>query len=181
MRIISVGRIAPPKDFLTLLRAVARLERDAVELTLVGDGPERAAVENEIANLGLAKTVTLAGEVTDVTCRLADADVFVLSSSSEGFPISLLEAMAAGLPVVAADVGGVREAIEDGVTGHLFAAGDIDALAAKLAALAAEPAARRRLGEAARARAAADFSLSQWRDRHVRLYDDLIAGRRGWN
>lgn len=181
MRVISVGRIAPPKDFLTLLRAIAKLKRGSVELTLLGDGPDRPAVEDEITSLGLAESVTLAGEVPDVPSRLAGADVFVLSSSSEGFPISVLEAMAAGLPVVASDVGGVSEAVEDGVTGHLFAAGDVDALAAKLAALAADSARRRRLGESARSRAAADFSLPQWRDRHVRLYDDLIAGRRGRN
>jgi glycosyltransferase involved in cell wall biosynthesis len=178
LRVVTVGRIAPPKDFLTLLRAVARLERGAVRLTLLGDGPDRAAVEGEIATLGLAESVTLAGEVPDVPSRLADADVFVLSSNSEGFPISVLEAMAAGLPVVAADVGGVSEAVADGVTGHLFAAGDVDALAAALAALAADPGARRQLGEAARARAVAAFSLPRWRARHVQLYDDLIAGRR---
>lgn len=181
MRVVSVGRIAPPKDFLTLLRAVGRLERGTVQLTLLGDGPERAAVEDEIATLNLAEVVALAGEVRDVRSRLADADVFVLSSSSEGFPISVLEAMAAGLPVVASDVGGVSEAIEDGVTGHLFAAGDVGALAAKLAALAADAPGRRRLGETARARAAADFSLPHWRDRHVKLYDDLLAGLRGRN
>ena len=179
MRIIGVGRLAPPKDFRTLLRAVGRLDRGAVELTLLGDGPDRAALEDEIASLGLAEDVTLAGEVPDVPSRLAHADVFVLSSSSEGFPISVLEAMAAGLPVVAADVGGVREAVEEGVTGHLFAAGDVGSLAATLEALAAEPARRRELGEAGRARAAAGFSLPQWRDRHVQLYEDLIAGSRG--
>jgi glycosyltransferase involved in cell wall biosynthesis len=180
MRIVSVGRLAPPKDFLTLVRAVGKLERGAVELTLLGDGPDRTAVEDEIASLGLAEDVTLAGEVPDVRAQLADADVFVLSSSSEGFPISVLEAMAAGLPVVAAAVGGVSEAVEDGVTGYLFAAGDAGSLAAKLAALASEPALRRRFGDAGRARAAAGFSLPQWRERHVRLYEDLIAGRRGW-
>jgi glycosyltransferase involved in cell wall biosynthesis len=179
IRIVSVGRIAPPKDFSTLVQAVGRLEGGTAELTLLGDGPGRGAVEAEIVALGLAGTVRLAGNVQDVRFRLAQADVFVLSSSSEGFPISVLEAMAAGLPVVAADVGGVREAVEDGVTGHLFAAGDVAALAEKLAALAAEPALRRKLGEAARERAVAHFALPQWRDRHVRLYDELIAGRRG--
>jgi glycosyltransferase involved in cell wall biosynthesis len=181
MRIVSVGRIAPPKDFHTLVQAVGSLESGTAELTLLGDGPDRDALEAEIAGLGLAGTVTLAGNVQDVPSRLAQADVFVLSSRSEGFPISVLEAMAAGLPVVAADVGGLREAVEDGVTGHLFAAGDVGALAETLAALAAEPAVRRRLGEAARERATAHFALPQWRDRHARLYDELIAGRRGWS
>jgi glycosyltransferase involved in cell wall biosynthesis len=181
MRIVSVGRIATPKDFRTLVQAVGRLDGGVAELTLLGDGPDRNALEAEIAELGLAGTVTLAGNVQDVPSRLAQADVFVLSSRSEGFPISVLEAMAAGLPVVAADVGGLREVVEDGVTGHLFAAGDVGALVEKLAALAAEPAVRRRLGEAARERAAGHFALPQWRDRHVRLYDELIAGRRGWS
>ncbi len=181
MRVVSVGRIAPPKDFLTLLQAVAIVPDTSIELTLLGDGPERKLVEDEVARLGLTERVTLAGDVSDVPARLADADVFVLSSRSEGFPISVLEAMAAGLPVVAADVGGVSEAVEDGVTGHLFAAGDVGALAATLAALATDAPGRLRLGQAARARAAADFSLPQWRDRYVKLYDDLITGRRGRN
>lgn len=181
MRIVSVGRIAPPKDFSTLVRAVSRVETGVVELTLLGDGPERRVLEAEIAELGLADAVTLAGDVPDVPSRLAQAHVFVLSSRSEGFPISVLEAMAAGLPVVAADVGGLREVVEEGVTGYLFSAGDVEGLAERLATLAAEPGLRRRLGEAARRRAAAHFALPQWRERHLRLYDDLIAGRRGWN
>jgi glycosyltransferase involved in cell wall biosynthesis len=181
LRVVSVGRIAPPKDFITLLRAVARLEDGAVALTVLGDGPERGLVEAEIEELGLGGTVTLSGDVYDVPSRLAQADVFVLSSRSEGLPISVLEAMAAGLPVVAADVGGLREVVQDGATGQLFAAGDVGALAEKLAVLAADPAVRRNLGEAARERVAARFALPQWRDRHVRLYDELIAGRRGWN
>jgi glycosyltransferase involved in cell wall biosynthesis len=179
MRIVSVGRLAPPKDFGTLLRAVARLRADDVATTLLGDGPDRPRLEAEIAELGLAGSVTLAGDVPDVATRLAGADVFVLSSCSEGMPISVLEAMAAGLPVVATDVGGLREVVEDGVTGFLVPAGDARALGERLAQLEADPALRCELGAAARRRAAADFALPGWRRRHVELYEDLLARHRG--
>jgi glycosyltransferase involved in cell wall biosynthesis len=179
MRIISVGRFAPPKDFGTLLRAVAGLQGDGVVTTLLGDGPHRRLLESEIAELGLAGSVTLAGDVPDVAARLAEADVFVLSSRSEGMPISVLEAMAAGLPVVATDVGGLREVVDDAVTGFLVPVGDARALGERLAQLDADPALRCELGAAARRRAAADFALPGWRRRHVQLYDDLLARHRG--
>ena len=177
LQLVSVGRIAPPKDFSTLVRAVGRLERRSVRLAVLGDGPGRAALDAAIQKLGLAGSVELVGEVRDVPARLAQAHIFVLSSRSEGLPISVLEAMAAGLPVVAADVGGIKEVVEDGVTGYLFEPGDVAALAQRLAALSADSALRAALGAAGRERAAALFALPRWRERHMQLYDDLILGR----
>jgi len=174
MRIVSVGRLAAPKDFLTLIRATARLDPARVRVTVLGDGPDRPQLEAEIARLGLAGVVELAGEVDDVPQRLAGADVFVLSSRSEGLPVSVLEAMAAGLPVVATDVGGLRELVEDGAGGLLVPPGDVDSLAARLDALLADPALRRRLGGESRRRAQEKFSIHTFRAAHLDLYRRLL-------
>ena len=123
-RLIAVGRLKAPKDFLTLVRALATLPDRAFEALIVGDGPDREEVAAEIRRLGLEERVQLAGERSDVPELLAGSDVFVLSSRSEGLPVSVLEAMAAELPVVASDVGGVAELVVDGETGMLVPPGD---------------------------------------------------------
>jgi glycosyltransferase involved in cell wall biosynthesis len=168
--ILSVGRLRAPKDFLTLVRAAARLPARSARVRIVGDGPDRTELEAEIDRLALDGTVELMGERADVPELLAAADVFVLPSRSEGMPMSVLEAMAAGLPVVASAVGGVPELVQDGTTGALVAPGDPDALGAALAALAGDPAARGRLGAAGRARAEARFGADAWQRAHVDLY-----------
>ena len=121
-RLIAVGRLKAPKDFLTLIRACALLAPGSFEALIVGDGPDRAAIEAEIGRLGLEGSVRLAGERADVPELLADSDVFVLSSRSEGLPVSVLEAMAAGLPVVASRVGGLEELVVGGRPGSSFRA-----------------------------------------------------------
>ena len=169
-RIVTVGRLAAPKDALTLLRALATLGPLPFSARLVGDGPDRPAVEAEIRSLGLGDRVEPAGSRADVPALLAGADVFVLSSRSEGAPFSILEAMAAGLPVVATDVGGVRELVADGETGLLVPAGDPARLAEALRRLLEDPALRRRLGAAGHARARERFDLRALRDAHLELY-----------
>lgn len=178
VRVVSVGRLAAPKDFRTLLEAVASLERGRIRLTVLGDGPLRSELEGDVRRLGLDGAVELPGEVDDVRARLAAFDVFALSSRSEGLPISLLEASAAGLPVVASRVGGVPEVVDDGVSGFLVPAGDAGALAERLDALCDDVELRARLGRAGRERVAREFSLERSRDRHVELYRGLLAGRR---
>jgi glycosyltransferase involved in cell wall biosynthesis len=176
-RIIAVGRLKAPKDFLTLVRAVSALPEGSSEALIVGEGPDRPRLEEEIRSLGLGERVRLLGERHDVPELLADADVFVLSSSSEGLPVSVLEAMAAGLPVVASRVGGVAELVVDGETGILVRPGDASALAAALSSLIADPAERRRLGAAGRARAEERFDLEPFRRAHVELYSRELARR----
>jgi glycosyltransferase involved in cell wall biosynthesis len=176
VRIVSVGRLAAPKDFPSLVQAVARLPRAGISLTILGDGPLRAQLERQVAELELAH-VKLAGEVDDVRTHLERSDVFVLSSMSEGMPISVLEAMAAGLPVVATAVGGVSETVVDGVTGLLVPPASPDLLADSLKQLIADGDLRRRLGDAGRLRAVESFSLTEWRRRHLELYGSLLAER----
>ena len=177
-RILAVGRLKAPKDFPTLVRALGELPPDSFEAVIVGDGPDRPGLEEEIQARGLAGRVRLAGERRDVPELLADADVFVLPSRSEGHPVSVLEAMAAGLPVVASRVGGVPEQVSDGETGLLVAPGDPLELAAALGRLAADPSLRRRLGAAGRARAEQAFDLDAFRHAHLAVYSRELARRR---
>jgi glycosyltransferase involved in cell wall biosynthesis len=166
-RLVTVGRLAAPKDPVTFVRALARV-REPFAAVVVGDGPDRARVEAEIRAAGLAGTVELAGERRDVDRLLAAADVFVLSSRSEGAPLSVLEAMAAGVPVVASAVGGVPEIVGD--AGLLVPPEDPDALAAAIDRLLADGPLRCRLGTAGRDRVRERFDIAQLRRAHLELY-----------
>ncbi len=166
--IVSVGRLVLPKDCWTLGAALRALEPGSFRATVVGEGPQRPFLTG-------IPSVELAGERDDVPDVLARADVFVLSSRSEGMPISVLEAMAAGLPVVATAVGGVPEIVVDGETGLLVPAGDADALADALRRLLADAALRRRQGAAGRRRAELLFDVPRFRAAHLALYDRLLA------
>jgi glycosyltransferase involved in cell wall biosynthesis len=166
--VIAVGRLAAPKDPVTLVRALARVTAPHRAL-IVGDGPLRAAVEAELLERPAA--VELAGERRDVPALLAAADVFVLASRSEGAPISILEAMAAGLPVIASDVGGVGELVVDGVTGFTVPPGDPGALAAALERVLSDAGVRHALGAAGRRRAEERFELGALRRAHLGLYE----------
>ncbi|MGZ4256566.1 MAG: glycosyltransferase family 4 protein [Gaiellaceae bacterium] len=175
--IVTVGRLKAPKDHATLLRALGRLEAGSFRARLVGDGPDRPLVEEEIREQRLETAVALLGERDDVAEQLAEADVFALSSTSEGLPLSVIEAMAAGLPVVATAVGGVPELVVDGETGLLVPARDAKALAQALGRLVRDRELRERLGEAGRSRAEQLFDLPAFRRAHVALYRSLLAER----
>jgi glycosyltransferase involved in cell wall biosynthesis len=175
-RVVWVGRLQAPKDPLTLVRALGRL-KTPFEADFVGDGPFRRAVELELERLGLGASVRVLGDRRDVGSLLARSDVFVLASRSEGLPLSILEAMAAGLPVVASRVGGVPELMVDGETGLLVPTGDPDLLAAAVGRLLDDATLRRRLGEAGRARVRERFDLDSVRRAHLDLYRRELARR----
>ena len=176
----NVARLDQVKNHAGLLLAFKLLceddgrKNDACRLIIAGDGPQRGELERQIVQLGLTETVRLLGNRSDVAQLLAECDVFALSSVAEGMPITLLEAMAAGLPVVATDVGGVASMVEAGVTGTLVPAGDPHALAAALRAYVADEELRCRHGDAGRARVAAHFSLRAMVSAYVALYDELL-------
>jgi glycosyltransferase involved in cell wall biosynthesis len=176
-RLVMVGRLQAPKDPLTFVRALATLHGLDFEALLVGDGPERAAVEEEVGRFGIESTVRLLGERSDVADLLETAEIFVLSTRSEGLPLSILEAMAAGLPVVASNVGGVPELVIDGETGLLVPAGDPRSLATAIERLLEDPPFAGRLGDAGRSRVAEHFDLGAVRQAHFDLYSDLLATR----
>ncbi len=127
VRICSVARFQAPKDHATLIRALGNLQSQPWELDLVGDGPLEPEIRRLAAALGISERVHFLGYQQDPATVLANAQVFALSSRSEAFPRSILEAMRAGLPVVASDVGGVSEAVVPDSTGLLVPPGAFDA------------------------------------------------------
>ena len=165
-----VGRLAPQKDPETLIRALAMLERNSYHAVVAGSGPDADSIAAEIERLGLNDSVDLLGVRDDVSEILGSADVFVLSSIYECLPISVLEAMAAGLPVVATKVGGVPELVVDGQTGFIVGSRDPEALAQAIRKLLANPHLRRRFGDAARARVEDRFDIKRFRLEHVEVY-----------
>ena len=176
-RIVSVGRLQEPKDPLTLVRALGSLRGRSFAALIVGEGPDRPAVVAELRRLGLGRATELAGARHDVPELLAAADIFVLSTRSEGLPLSILEAMSAGLPVVASRVGGIPELVVDGETGLLVPPGDPASLAAAIERLLEDPGLRDRLGAAGRARLEEFFDLGRCRREHVELYRRELARR----
>lgn len=134
----AVGRLVPIKDLTTLVRAVARL--DGVHLALVGEGEARPELEALVGSLGLGERVHLPGWADDVAAWMADLDVVALTSRNEGTPVALIEALAAGRPVVATSVGGVPFVVRDGATGRLVPPADPAATADALEAALSDPA-----------------------------------------
>ncbi|MCW3040277.1 MAG: glycosyltransferase [Solirubrobacterales bacterium] len=169
----SVGTLRPEKRFDVLLEATARARdaRPGLRVLIAGEGPERAALEAQIKRLGLEDVVTLLGSRTDVPDILAALDIAVVCSDFEGSPLSVMEYMDAALPVVGSRVGGIPDLVEDGVHGMLVERRDPRALSDALVALLDDPARRKALGEAARARRRAEFDL----DQTVRQIEDLYA------
>lgn len=176
--VVTVTRLRPPKDTTTLVAAAARVRDLFDRLLVVGDGPDRPEVERLVSELGLDGQVELLGDRDDVDAILARASVFVLSSRSEGLPMAVLEAMAAGVPTIASNVGGIPEVVNDGADGVLVAPGDAHALADALRRLLDDAELRLSMGRKARERARASFGLDHFREAHVALYDELLAERR---
>jgi len=170
--LVYVGRLFLPKDIPTVLRALAKVrsERADVSLWIVGDGDQRASSERLCVELGLADVVTFWGEHACTGDFYATADAFILSSANEGLPMSMLEAMAAGLPVVTSAVGGIPEVLNGGGCGFAVPAGSVDGFAAAIARLAAEPALCSSMGRAGRDRYLAHFTPERMADRYLDLY-----------
>lgn len=177
VEVVSVGRLAEQKDYGTLVAALALLPPGAARLRVLGDGPLRATLEAQVAALGLTGAVELVGEVSDVRPHLERAEIFALTSRWEGLPLSVLEAMAAALPVVASRIDGIPEAVADGETGLLVAPRDPVGAADVLGRLVASADLRRRLGDAGRRRVEERFALPGWRAAHLALYRRLLEER----
>ena len=176
-RLIFVGRLAAVKGLRVLIEAFAqaRQTRPDLHLTLVGDGDDRAMLERLAAPLGDA--VHFAGYLSQeaVAAALAEADAFVLPSFAEGLPVVLMEALAAGRPVIATQVAGVSELVEDGVTGFIVPPGDSETLADRIGRLADDPDLRARMGRAGRETVRAAFDARQ----EARRIGALFAGQAG--
>ena len=175
--LVSVGRLVPLKNFAGLLRAVARARapepgeaEHEVRLTIVGGGPHAAELRRLATELGLLGAVTWAGEQRNIWPYLQAADAFVLASQSEGLPISLLEAMGAGLPSIVSDVGGMPEAVRAANAGLVVPRGDDAALAAAILRLAGDRVLRQKMGAAAQAGYHRLFSPRAMAQAYLRVY-----------
>jgi glycosyltransferase involved in cell wall biosynthesis len=168
------ARLAPPKDLITLLDALVRPGCEAWQLRVFGDGPDRAQIERHRETLGLGYRVTMFGNRDDVAAQLAGCDAFALISDWEGLPYSILEAMAAGLPVLATGVGGIPDLVVPGATGDLVPPRDADAAGRVLAAWAAAPERLLTMGRAGHERARASFSRERMVERYDALFGSLL-------
>jgi glycosyltransferase involved in cell wall biosynthesis len=171
-----VGRIFPIKNHRLFLDAAARIaaEEKAARFVVVGDGALRRQMEEHANGLGIADRVIFTGWRRDLPRIYADLDVLVVSSNNEGTPVSAIEAMASGCPVVATRVGGLPDLIDDGETGYLVPREDAHALGAAVMGLLRNHETARRIGETARARVAERFTTERLAADMERLYSDLL-------
>ncbi|CAG0960079.1 partial N-acetyl-alpha-D-glucosaminyl L-malate synthase, partial [Anaerolineae bacterium] len=172
--LIAVGRLSPPKGYGDLLEAFADLRKThpATALVIVGSGSEHPYLEEKISALGLQRDAQLLGARNDVAQLLAASDIYVSSSHWEGMPLTLLEAMATGLPVVATDVGDVPNVIANG-TGIVVPSYDPANLANALRGLLDDPARMHAMGLAAKTHVSENYGVSKWFDQYLRLYAQL--------
>lgn len=173
--IVSLARLVRRKNLAALVEACSAVGDADVRLLLLGDGPERGALEALAAARGLERRVVFKGFVDEDEKQtlLRAADIFALPSLHEAFGLVYLEAMQAGLPIVATRPGGQEDFLEEGVTAHLVDAGDPAALTAALARLVRDRAARRRMGEAAAA-VAASFTAAAAARRYEAVFARLV-------
>lgn len=169
---IAVGRLAPIKNHALMLRALREVTDAGVRarLLIVGDGPERKRIESALSEYRLEDRVTLLGFRSDVAEVLPGADVFLMTSRYEGISIAMLEAMRAGLPVIATRVGGVPETVREGVTGLLVDADDLPGLVQAMLRLARSKPLRQAMGRRGFEFVAEEFSLAQMSARYLKLY-----------
>jgi glycosyltransferase involved in cell wall biosynthesis len=167
--IVAIGRLAPDKDFSTLLRAFARLNSPGARLRILGEGPLRPALSEEASALGIADRLEMPGFVADIGAHLGRARCVAVSSRRESFSLACVEALAHGLPVAATDCGGPRELLPSEALGRIVPVGDAEALSRALQTLLEFPG-----DPAPRQRHAAAFSLESALDRYGALIDAVI-------
>jgi glycosyltransferase involved in cell wall biosynthesis len=172
-----IGRMTGVKRTSDVLLAFKRLQERGVDacLCMVGDGPDREPLERRAHELGIMRNTLFLGYQEDVAPFYAAFDAMILPSGNEGTPVSAIESLAAGRPVVATRVGGVPDVVRDGEDGFLVETGDVDSLAERLVQLARDADLRRAMGEAGRSRVFARYSVERLIDDVDRLYRSLLA------
>ena len=171
-----VGRLSPEKGPDIMVGALAALQQPETVLSIIGDGQERSALEAQARDLGVAAQLRWHGMVPDAGRLYRAFDAFVLSSRTEGTPISLFEAMAAGVPVVATSVGGVPDVLRE-TEGWLVLPGDAQSLAKTIARALDKRGESRRRSESAHQRVFQVYGLDPWLDQYDRLYRSLLSSR----
>jgi glycosyltransferase involved in cell wall biosynthesis len=175
VRLVMVARFGAQKDHPLLLRALAGLQDRPWVIDLIGEGTAMGEMKALAAELGLEARVRFLGQRMDVDQLLAGAQVSVLASNWEGFPLSILESMRAGLPVVASAVGGVDEAIRDGDNGFLVPRGDLEVLRSRLERLLTDASLRVQMGRRGRARFENEFTLDRTVSRTLDVYQGVVS------
>ena len=176
-RIGIVGRITTVKGHDIAIAAISRLRSESsVVLYVIGDGPLRTELETLCVRLGVQEKVVFTGFQEAMDTWYASLDALLMPSRHEGLPYALIEAMGAGLPIVASDVGGIREVLTDGETGLIVPPEDCAALARAIETLAASPELRQRLGHSASRFARAHLSAAQMTSAYEELYVAALAG-----
>jgi glycosyltransferase involved in cell wall biosynthesis len=176
---LAVGRLEEQKGFDVAVQAMESVTRAAPDarLTIAGDGSQRRALADRITDLGLTDAVSLLGERNDVRSLMLEADILVHPARWEGFGLVLLEAMTAGLPIVATRVWAIPEVIADGVTGLLVPPEDPDELAAAIIELIRNPERRREMGMAGYERLRKRFSPERMARRVAAVYEEVLECR----
>lgn len=173
VRVIMTARFARQKDQAALLYALEALQ-GRVEAYFAGDGPLRPEMESLAARLRVTQWAHFLGDRRDIAELLASSHIFALPTRWEGFPLSILEAMRTGLPVIASDVGGVSEAVHHGVTGYVTRAGDYADFTEKLRLLVESPERRREFGNAGRASYVRNFTRQAMIKRTLEVYQEAV-------
>jgi glycosyltransferase involved in cell wall biosynthesis len=176
MVVTHISNFRPVKriqDLVYAMRIVTK-EVPSAHLVLVGNGPERHSIERLVDRLDLGRHVDFTGFRSDVANLLGCTDVVVLCSETESAPLTLLEGMSSGLPVVATNVGGIPEIVEDGVNGYLVPPKHPEAIAERILELNADPKLRRRLGGSARETILERYTIDKIVDQYVDVYKEII-------
>jgi|SRR5579862_5658380 len=176
--ILHVSNFRPVKRVNMVLDIFRKIrEHVRARLVMVGDGPDRGALENRVAELGLGHVVKFVGEQLELVPWLSAADLFLLPSAQESFGMAALEAMACEVVVVASRIGGLPEIIEDGETGILCEADDVDGMADRAVAILRDPAARARIGRAAAEHTRATYCVDRIVPMYEEYYREVLSGR----
>ena len=177
--VLMVARLDPIKDHRTAIRACIRAAKEfpALKLVIVGDGPERCALESFARESGVGERIVFLGTRSDVPRLLTAADALLLTSVSEGIPLTVIEAMATGVPVVSTDVGSIADVVTPGV-GLLASAGDDSSIAEHLVHLGRSPLLRTAMGDQGRERAVAEFSETAMAGHYANLFDRALSHSR---
>jgi glycosyltransferase involved in cell wall biosynthesis len=178
--LIYVGRLEPVKNHSLLLNAfcLALKSIPGLRLWMVGDGSERRMLESQAAQLGITSQVTFWGQQLDVSPFYSAADTFIMSSSSEGLPISLLQAFSVGLPSIVTDVGGMAEVVRLAQAGVIVSPINADEMAAAIVGMATHSYERSEFSRNAKASFHERFSLKTMMDAYMNLYRDTPRARR---
>ncbi|MCR8913720.1 glycosyltransferase family 4 protein [Marinobacter panjinensis] len=174
-KLVMVARFEEPKDQRAVIESLATIKCLDWSMDFIGDGPTLESAKSLVESLGLSKRVLFLGERDDVPECLSRSDALILVSRWEGLPLTILEAMRAGLPVVASDVGGVSEAVTDGVTGYLVPRNGRAELIESLRKIISEPEARVRMGEAGHLEFEREFTFEAMLHRTESVYLQALA------